>query len=457
MLQLNILNFAFLNYQYQLSKFIIIVSFSDKYLEFINKFKIVFKQKSKREQNYHKKITVIEFCCSSPLMQLCLKNRLIEKNIKLFLKTTFFKHQQCLLNENSRIRYKLYIPTYFQVCIKIIIQQRLNIIHQCRLLTLYNMLYNLFIILIIILIMQKKTPLNRSVVLEWFEQPQQEFADTLLRNYQFTFSKIPTQEEILSILCSVEKAYNSKRGAWTPCQDKFLNLAVLGICLKYLMKPIELSSQQWEQISRLFRFHNWKACRNRWLEECHKKANWTPQEDKVLTQLQQFKPNKWCEIAIDLMRICKTPYIRQGKQCRDRWVNKLDPNIVNHPWTKEEELQLFREIEQRGKKWAEISLQVFQLRRTENTIKNRYYNLLKQAETKMKFGRITKEQKNKALVDSVIKQLETSVNYQPKQEETEEQENKNYKLDQFDFSNLEDYEEVVILVQKKLVKLNDQV
>ncbi|CAD8069632.1 unnamed protein product [Paramecium primaurelia] len=352
----------------------------------------------------------------------------------------------------NREKYKIIFENYvFQT------STILSIIHQSRLLTLYNMLYNLFIILIIIFIMQKKTPLNRSVVLEWFEQPQQEFADTLLRNYSFTFFKIPTQEEILSILCSVEKAYNSKRGAWTPCQDKFLNLAVLGICLKYLMKPIELSSQQWEQISRLFRFHNWKACRNRWLEECHKKANWTPQEDKVLTQLQQFKPNKWCEIAIDLMRICKTPYIRQGKQCRDRWVNKLDPNIVNHPWTKEEELQLFREIEQRGKKWAEISLQVFQLRRTENTIKNRYYNLLKQAETKMKFGRITKEQKNKALVDLVIKQLETSVNYQPKQEETEEQNNKNYKLDQFDFSNLEDYEEVVILVQKKLVKLNDQV
>ncbi|CAD8176040.1 unnamed protein product [Paramecium octaurelia] len=319
------------------------------------------------------------------------------------------------------------------------------------------MLYNLFIILIIILIMQKKTPLNRQIVLEWFEQPHLEFAETLLKNDQFTFSKLPTQEEILQILCSVEKAYNSKRGAWTPCQDKFLNLTVLGTCLKHLMKPIELSSQQWEQISRLFRFHNWKACRNRWLEECHKKANWTPQEDKVLTQLQQFKPNKWCEIAIDLMRICKTPYIRQGKQCRDRWVNKLDPNIVNIPWTKEEELQLFREIELRGKKWAEISLKVFQLRRTENTIKNRYYNLLKQAETKMKFGRITKEQKNKALVDSVIKQLETSANYQPKLEETEEQEAKNYKLDQFNPTYLEDYEDIVVLVNKKLIKLNDQV
>lgn len=51
--------------------------------------------------------------------------------------------------------------------------------------------------------------------------------------------------------------------------------------------------------------------------------------------------------------------------------------MLSLPWTKEEELKLFKEIERRGKKWAEISLKVFKLRRTENTIKNRYYNLLK--------------------------------------------------------------------------------
>ncbi|CAK61515.1 unnamed protein product (macronuclear) [Paramecium tetraurelia] len=304
--------------------------------------------------------------------------------------------------------------------------------------------------------MQKKTPLNRQVVLEWFEQPDELLANALLRNYQFTFSKLPEQEEIQLILCSVEKAYNSKRGAWTPCQDKFLNLAVLGICLRNHVRPVELSPQYWEQISRLFRFHNWKSCRNRWLEECHKKASWTPQEDRVLKELQQFKPNKWCEIALDLMRICKTPYVRQGKQCRDRWINKLDPNIVNLPWTREEELLLFKEIEQRGKKWAEISLQVFQLKRTENTIKNRYYNLLKQAEAKMKFGRITKELKNKILVDSVINQLETSINYQPKLEQGEEYQVKNYQIHLFDFDNIDNYEEIVLISKGKLVKLNDQ-
>ncbi|CAD8083685.1 unnamed protein product [Paramecium sonneborni] len=304
--------------------------------------------------------------------------------------------------------------------------------------------------------MQKKTLLNRQLILEWFDQTDEAFADKLLKDNQFSFSKLPRREEILSILSSVEKAYNSKRGAWTPCQDKFLNIAVLGLCLKHQQNPIELTSQQWNEISNLFRFHNWKACRNRWLEESRKKACWTPLEDKVLKQLQQFKPNKWCEIAIDLMRICKTPYIRQGKSCRDRWVNKLDPNIINNPWTKEEELLLFRETELRGKKWAEISSQVFQSQRTENNIKNRYYNIFKQAESQHTFGKITKEQKNKILINSIIKQFEGAINYHKKQEETVEQELNKYQLHLFDFNELDDYEGIAILSKKKFVKLNYQ-
>ncbi|CAK69959.1 unnamed protein product (macronuclear) [Paramecium tetraurelia] len=305
--------------------------------------------------------------------------------------------------------------------------------------------------------MQKKTPLDRQQVFEMFVQPNYEFAQSVLQSHQFSFQHLPTVEEINTILNSVEKAYNSKRGTWTPCQDKFLNLLVLGTCLKYKEIPIELTSYQWEQISRMFRYHNWKACRNRWLEECHQKVSWTPAEDQVLIQLQQLHPNKWCEIAIEMMRICKTPYVRQGKQCRDRWVNKLDPNIVTLPWTKEEELKLFREIEKRGKRWAEISLKVFKLKRTENTIKNRYYNLLKQEENKIKLCRVTKDEKNEILVKSIIQQLEQSVNckFPIKNEETVNQENQQYNFQLFDYNQIKKPFQLVCFVKRKIVKLNE--
>lgn len=44
--------------------------------------------------------------------------------------------------------------------------------------------------------MQKKTPLNRQAVLEWFEQPDEVFGETLLNNYSFSFTKLPPKEEI---------------------------------------------------------------------------------------------------------------------------------------------------------------------------------------------------------------------------------------------------------------------
>lgn len=51
--------------------------------------------------------------------------------------------------------------------------------------------------------------------------------------------------------------------------------------------------------------------------------------------------------------------------------------IYRDPWSKEEELKLFQEVQRKGKRWAEISLNIFSLKRTENNIKNRYYNIIK--------------------------------------------------------------------------------
>jgi len=63
-------------------------------------------------------------------------------------------------------------------------------------------------------------------------------------------------------------------------------------------------------------------------------------------------------------------------------------------------------VRRRGKKWAEISLRVFKLRRTENTIKNRFYNLLKQEENRLRMSRVPKEEKDSFLIDSIIEGLQ---------------------------------------------------
>jgi hypothetical protein len=59
------------------------------------------------------------------------------------------------------------------------------------------------------------------------------------------------------------------------------------------------------------------------------RAPWTQREDEILEQIIKEKgAKKWKEIAIELNnRVGNQKLFRQGKQCRERWINHLDPEI----------------------------------------------------------------------------------------------------------------------------------
>jgi hypothetical protein len=63
-----------------------------------------------------------------------------------------------------------------------------------------------------------------------------------------------------------------------------------------------------------------------------------------------------------------------GKQIRDRWVNHLNPNINHMPFSKEDDMKLWKGHLQLGKKWVVISAKFFNSSRSENHIKNRWYS-----------------------------------------------------------------------------------
>lgn len=92
----------------------------------------------------------------------------------------------------------------------------------------------------------------------------------------------------------------------------------------------------------MFKGKNWKKisetvggdkthiqCLHRWqkvLDPKLVKGPWTVEEDNIIVNtVTQFGAKKWSHIAKSLPG-------RTGKQCRERWINQLDPDISKAPW-----------------------------------------------------------------------------------------------------------------------------
>lgn len=99
------------------------------------------------------------------------------------------------------------------------------------------------------------------------------------------------------------------------------------------------------------------------------KGSWTEEEDRMLISLvNQHGTKKWTRIAEDLPG-------RIGKQCRERYMNHLDPSINKSPWTEDEDLEIIRLREEFGNQWSKIAKKL--RGRTANAVKNRWNSALK--------------------------------------------------------------------------------
>lgn len=104
------------------------------------------------------------------------------------------------------------------------------------------------------------------------------------------------------------------------------------------------------------------------------KKIWQQYEDELLVQLIEIHgPNKWSCIAQHIPG-------RQGKQCRERWFNHLNPEISKEQWSEQEEWTLFLLHKLYGNKWA-ILTQLIK-GRTDNSIKN-HWNSIMQRKTEI--------------------------------------------------------------------------
>ncbi|VAH02473.1 unnamed protein product [Triticum turgidum subsp. durum] len=94
------------------------------------------------------------------------------------------------------------------------------------------------------------------------------------------------------------------------------------------------------------------------------KGSWAMEEDTLLrAKVQEFGKGRWAKVALYLPG-------RSGKQCRERWINQLDPNIERKIWTDAEDIKLIEAHQTWGNRWSVIARLLSG--RPENAIKNHW-------------------------------------------------------------------------------------
>jgi myb proto-oncogene protein len=107
-------------------------------------------------------------------------------------------------------------------------------------------------------------------------------------------------------------------------------------------------------------------------------GHWTPFEDQYLLHAIEIHGKQWA-------KVCGHIPGRNGKQCRERFHNHLDPSLNRGPFTPAEDAIIKAEYNARGPKWSEIARLL--RNRSDNHIKNRaYVTFLSKSQQKLEYG-----------------------------------------------------------------------
>lgn len=95
-----------------------------------------------------------------------------------------------------------------------------------------------------------------------------------------------------------------------------------------------------------------------------KKKRWTHEEDNHLAEVvKQYGNMNWTLVSSYMEG-------RSGKQCRERWVNKISPMVKQGTWSLNEDITIIQACECFGHQWSLISKMI--PGRSANAVKNRF-------------------------------------------------------------------------------------
>ena len=125
------------------------------------------------------------------------------------------------------------------------------------------------------------------------------------------------------------------------------------------------------------------------------RRKFSPEEDAKLQQLVEEKgARRWDEIAKEMPG-------RTGRQCRDRFKNYLQPELVNGPWTEDEDTLLRTKVEEIGLHWSLICAAF--PGRSQSNVKNRWYSHLSKEPVKSPpFPRVAEPEERSSASSGVV-------------------------------------------------------
>lgn len=123
------------------------------------------------------------------------------------------------------------------------------------------------------------------------------------------------------------------------------------------------------------------------------RQKFTHEEDALLVNLVKMHGTHARKKIASLMKT------RSTRQCRERYINYLAPDLVNGPWSSEEDQQLIERAREIGPRWCKVAK--YFPSRSDVNVKNRYAFLVSKGRApilkmKKEIGEVKAELKNES-------------------------------------------------------------